>query len=419
MAEYYNRFIEKSIERKMRSSGAVVIEGPKFCGKTTTALRYAKSSIKLNTSHSIELARLETKNVLRGETPRVIDEWQTVPEIWNEVKGWIDENPSFGQFILTGSSTPADKSGIYHSGAGRITTVKMRPMSLAESKDSSRSVSLGELFQNPNADVFDENKDSSLIEIAHCLCRGGWPLSVLAGKDIALDVTRNYYEGLFNFEYSENEKFRNKSPELMRTILRSYARNISTEAPLKTIQSDVISSNNRTLDNKTLDTYLDALKDLFIIEDLDAWNPNIRSKVAIRTTPTRHFVDTSIATSVLGITPADLLNDLNSFGLFFEDMAVRDLKIYSSYLGAYVKHYRDSSGLECDCIIHFENGEWAAVEIKLGGEKLIEEGAGNLEKLKKVMGENGPVFRMILTATGPAYKRKDGIYVVPLSCLTV
>ncbi len=419
MAEYYNRFIEKSIEKKMKSSGAVVIEGPKFCGKTTTALRYAKSCIRLNTSQAIELANLETVNVLRGDTPRVIDEWQTVPEIWNEVKAWIDEKPDFGQFILTGSSTPADKSKIYHSGAGRITSVKMRPMSLSESKESKCTVSLGELFNNPEVNVFDENKKSCLKNTAHYICRGGWPLSVLAGEDIALDVTRNYYEGLFNFEYCENEKFRNKNPELMRMILKSYARNISTQAPLKTIQSDVTSSNNRTLDRSTLEDYLDALKDLFIIEDINAWNPNLRSKAAIRTTPTRHFVDTSVATAVLGITPDDLMNDLNSFGLFFEDMAVRDLVIYSSCLGASVKHYRDSTGLECDSIIHFENGRWAAIEIKLGGQKLIEEGAENLEKLKKVVNNDNLAFRMILTASGPAYRRKDGIYVIPINCLTV
>lgn len=419
MKKYYKRLVEKEIERALKSAGAVVIEGPKFCGKTTTALRYSKSDIRLNTAEAISLARLETKNVLRGETPRVIDEWQTVPNIWNHVKAWIDENPHFGQFILTGSSTPADKSAIYHSGAGRIARVKMRPMSLTESKDSAACVSLGELFSNPKADVFNENKNHSLQKTAFYICRGGWPLSVLTGEDIALDVTKNYYDGLFNFEYSENEKFRNKSPELMRMILRSYARNISTPAPLKTIQSDVTNSNNRTLDNKTLNDYLEALKDLFIIEDLDAWNPNLRSRAAIRTTPTRHFVDTSVATAVLGITPNDLMNDLPSFGLFFEDMAVRDLTIYSNYLGAKVKHYRDSSGLECDAIIHFENGKWAAVEIKLGGEKLIEEGAKNLEKLKKVVDNNNLAFRMILTATGSAYRREDGIYVVPLNCLTV
>ena len=419
MKKYYNRLVEKEIEKALKSAGAVVIEGPKFCGKTTTALRYSKSDIRLNTAEAINLARLETKNVLRGETPRVIDEWQTVPNIWNHVKAWIDENPRFGQFILTGSSTPADKSAIYHSGAGRIARVKMRPMSLTESKDSAACVSLGELFSNPKANVFNENKNHSLQKTAFYICRGGWPLSVLAGEEIALDVTKNYYDGLFNFEYSENEKFRNKSPELMRMILRSYARNISAPVPLKTIQSDVTSSNNRTLDNKTLNDYLEALKDLFIIEDLEAWNPNLRSRAAIRTTPTRHFVDTSVATAVLGITPNDLMNDLPSFGLFFEDMAVRDLTIYSNYLGAKVKHYRDSSGLECDAIIHFENGKWGAVEIKLGGEKLIEEGAKNLEKLKKVVDNNNLAFRMILTATGSAYKREDGIYVVPLNCLTV
>lgn len=419
MKKYYNRLVEKEIEKALKSAGAVVIEGPKFCGKTTTALRYSKSDIRLNTAEAISLARLETKNVLRGETPRVIDEWQTVPNIWNHVKAWIDENPHFGQFILTGSSTPADKSAIYHSGAGRIARVKMRPMSLTESKDSAACVSLSELFKNPNAIVFNENKNHSLQKTTFYICRGGWPLSVLAGEEIALDVTKNYYDGLFNFEYSENEKFRNKSPELMRMILRSYARNISAPVPLKTIRSDVANSNNRTLDSKTLNDYLEALKDLFIIEDLDAWNPNLRSRAAIRTTPTRHFVDTSVATAVLGITPNDLMNDLPSFGLFFEDMAVRDLTIYSNYLGAKVKHYRDSSGLECDAIIHFENGKWAAIEIKLGGEKLIEEGAKNLEKLKKVVDNNNLAFRMILTATGSAYKREDGIYVVPLNCLTV
>lgn len=419
MAKYYSRFIERSIEEKMKSSGAVVVEGPKFCGKTTTALRYAKSSIRLNTSHSIELAKLETRNVLKGETPRIIDEWQTVPEIWNEVKGWIDENPGFGQFILTGSSTPADKSKIYHSGAGRISVVKMRPMSLSESKDSKCTVSLKDLFYNNDTDVFDENKDSNLERTAHYICRGGWPLSVLAGNDISLSVTRNYYEGLFNFEYSENEKFRNKKPEIMRMILKSYARNISTQAPNKTIQADVIGNSGRTLDIKTLDDYLTALRDLYIIEDLPAWNPNLRSKSAIRTTPTRHFVDTSIAACVLNISPQQLLEDLKTFGFFFEDMAVRDLTVYSSALGGTVHHYRDSSGLECDAIVQLQDGKWGAVEIKLGGEKLINEGAANLEKLKKVVASENLAFRMILTASGPAYKRNDGVFVVPIDCLTV
>ena len=419
MAEYYDRLIERKIENKMRSSGAVAIEGPKFCGKTTTALRYAKSDIRLNTRQRIELARLQPKNVLKGDVPRVIDEWQNVPDIWNEVKAWIDENPDFGQFILTGSSTPADKSDIYHSGAGRITTITMKPMSLTESRESSCTVSLKELFDNSNTEVFDENKDSSLERTAFLLCRGGWPLSVRAGDEISLDVTRNYYEGLFNFEYSANEKFRNKKPDVLRMVMRSYARHISTEAAVKTIRTDVMETNNRTLDPKTLDDYIEALKDLFIIEDVEAWNPNLRSKSAIRTTSTRHFVDTSIAAAVLEISPADLLRDLNTFGLFFEDMAVRDLGIYASYLDGSVKHYRDSSGLECDAVLHLRNGQWAAIEIKLGGEKLIEEGAASLNKLKKTVNEDGLAFQMILTASGPAYRRADGIYVVPINCLTV
>jgi len=331
MAEYYDRLIERKIEKKMKSSGAVAIEGPKFCGKTTTALRYAKSDIRLNTRQRIELARLQPKNVLKGDVPRVIDEWQTVPDIWNEVKAWIDEKPEFGQFILTGSSTPADKTEIYHSGAGRISTVTMKPMSLTESRESSCSVSLKTLFENGEAEIFDENKDASLERTAFLLCRGGWPLSVRAGDDISLDVTRNYYEGLFNFEYSANEKFRNKRSDVLRMVMRSYARHISTEAAVKTIRTDVIESNNRTLDAKTLDDYIEALKDLFIIEDIEAWNPNLRSKTAIRTTPTRHFVDTSIAAAVLELSPADLINDLKTFGLFFEDMAVRDLGIYARW----------------------------------------------------------------------------------------
>lgn len=419
MAEYYNRLIERIIEKKMKSSGAVAIEGPKFCGKTTTALRYAKSDIRLNTRQRIELAEMQPKNVLKGDTPRVIDEWQTVPDIWNEVKSWIDEKPDFGQFILTGSSTPADKTNLYHSGAGRISTITMKPMSLTESKESSCTVSLKELFENSDAEIFDENKESSLERTAFLLCRGGWPLSVRAGDEIGLDVTRNYYEGLFNFEYSANEKFRNKKPDILRMIMRSYARHISTEAAVKTIRTDVMQSNNRTLDTKTMDDYVEALKDLFITEDVEAWNPNIRSKAAIRTTPTRHFVDTSIATSVLDVSPADLINDLNSFGLFFEDMAVRDLGIYASYLDGVVKHYRDSSGLECDAVLHLKNGQWASIEIKLGGEKLIEEGAANLIKLKNTVNESKLAFQMILTASGPAYQRKDGIYVVPVDCLTV
>lgn len=372
---------------------------------------------KLATRRNIELARVEPHNTLLGEQPRLIDEWQTVPELWDEIRAWADEKPGFGQFILTGSSTPADKSKIHHSGAGRIVTLPMRPMSLFESGDSTGTVSLAELFSSESPNVYDTNERHSLKDMAFYTCRGGWPLSILDDRDVALDVTANYYNGLFNFDTSENEKFRNKKPEVLRMILRSYARNISTEAAYKTIIQDIIGSNNRTMDTKTFDDYWDALKDLFIICDIDAWNPNLRSKAVVRTTPTRHFVDTSIACQALNISPDDLMADLKSFGFFFEDLAVRDLNIYASLLGGTVKHYRDSRGLECDAVVHTPKGKWGAIEIKLGGDKLIEEGAANLNKLKDDVDDPNMAFMAIITATGPAYRRIDGIYVTPLNCL--
>ena len=413
---YLDRSVEKKLEKKIASSSVVVVVGPKFCGKTTTALRYAKSSTRLNTSTAIQIASMNPSAVIAGEKLRVIDEWQTVPELWDELREYVDNNPGFGQFLLTGSSTPEDKSKIFHSGAGRIVKLMMRSMSLYESNESKSIVSLGELFNN-DITIYDLNKEQTLENIAYLICRGGWPMAVTAPNEVALEVTKNYYSGLFNFEYSDNEKFRNKKPDVMKMVLRSYARNISTEASIQTIRNDVIEKNNRTMDTKTIDDYISALEDLFIIEDIDAWCPKLRSKTTVRSTPTRHFVDTSIATAALGISPADLLNDLESLGLFFEDMAVRDLKIYSDLIDGEVKHYRDSSGLECDAVIHLENGKWGAIEIKLGGEKLIEDGAKNLLKLQSNVVGTKPKFLMVLTAVGSAYRREDGVYVVPLNCL--
>lgn len=417
MDRYLKRIVESRIERKMKSSGAVLIAGPKFCGKTTTAMQFAKSVKKLSTESSINLARIEPRAALDGEKPRLIDEWQSVPQIWDEVRNYVDENSGFGQFILTGNSTPEDKTRIHHSGAGRIVPIKMRPMSLFESLESNGLVSIKELFLDPEKKFFCENEEHSLRKTAFQLCRGGWPQSLVKDEEVALDITSNYYEGLFNFENSDNDKFRNKNPEILRMILRSYARNISTEAPVSTIIQDIIQSNNRaSFDVKTYEEYMDALRDLYIIEDISAWNPNIRSKAAVRSTSTRHFVDTSIACAALHVSPDDLMNDVNSFGLFFEDMVVRDLSIYSASLKGEIRHYRDSNGLECDAIIHLPNGAWAAVEIKLGGERLIEEGVKNLFKLKSLV-THEPAFMMIVTASGPAYRRPDGVYVVPLNCL--
>ena len=418
---YYNRLVEKEIERKLRSSGAVLIAGPKFCGKTTTGMLYQKSFVKLNTKQVIAMARMNPKAMLKGENPRLIDEWQKAPDIWNQVKDDLDFNYEFGKYILTGSTTPVDKTEVHHSGAGRITPVKMRPMSLWESKESSGAVSLQDLFDGGRDFSWEVNQDFSLEDIAHLTCRGGWPISVLAPKDIAIEITKNYWNGLFIFEDCENERFRNKKPEVLKMIVRSYARHISTEAAVSTIIADVRQSNERTMDVKTFDGYMEALQDLYILEDMAAWNPNIRSKTTIRSTPTRHFVDTSIACRALGVMPDDLLRDLESFGLFFEDMAVRDLRIYAETLKGEVRHYRDNTGLECDAVIHFEDGRWGAIEIKLGGDDLIEAGATSLKNLKskieKKSDEQSPSFLLVLTAVGGSYQREDGVYVAPINML--
>ena len=418
---YYKRLIEEAIDRKLRSSGAVLVAGPKFCGKTTTCMLYQKSFVKLNTKQAISMARMDPKGVLLGEKPRLIDEWQKAPDIWNQVKDDLDFNYEFGKYILTGSSTPADKTEIYHSGAGRIAPLTMRPMSLWESRESKGMVSLNDLFEGGKTYPWDMNTKFTLDDVAFLLCRGGWPVSVLAPREIALEVTKNYYGGLFVFEDSENERFRNKKPEVLRMILRSFARNISTEAAVSTILADIRQSNERTMDVKTYDDYMEALKDLYIIEDMEAWNPNIRSKTSIRSTPTRHFVDTSIACRSLGVSPDDLKRDLNSFGLFFEDFAVRDLRIYAETLGGTVKHYRDNAGLECDAVVHLEDGRWAGIEIKLGGDDLINEGAESLKKLKNKIveksDEQAPSFLLVLTAIGGAYQREDGVFVAPINLL--
>lgn len=418
---YYKRLIEKDIELKLRTSGAVVVAGPKFCGKTTTCMLYQKSFVKLNTKQTITMARMNPKWALEGEKPRLIDEWQKAPDLWNQIKDDLDFDYQFGKFILTGSSTPADKTEVHHSGAGRIAPVKMRPMSLWESQESKGTVSLIELFDEKSDYPWDLNSEISLEDIAFLICRGGWPISVRSPKDIAVEITKNYYNGLFVFEDCENERFRNKKPEVLKMILKSYARHISTEAAISTIIADVRQSNERTMDPKTFDDYMEALKDLYVIEDLPAWNPNIRSKTIIRSTPTRHFIDTSIACRALGVSPNDLMNDLESFGLFFEDFAVRDLSIYANAIGGTVTHYRDNTGLECDAVVHLEDGRWGAIEIKLGGDELIEHGAQSLknlrDKITSISEERAPSFLMVLTAVGGAYRREDGVYVAPINLL--
>ena len=417
---YLKRYIEKDIERALDSSGVVVVAGPKFCGKTTTCKRFAKSNYSLDTKSKIELVQSNPEAILIGETPRLIDEWQNVPDLWNCARSAIDEREDkFGQFIFTGSSTPAEMDDIYHSGAGRIVTIKMRPMSLYESKESTGKISLAELFSGKES-IFEINEKYLLQDTAFYICRGGWPLSLVDNRERALRITENYYSTLFDFENSKNKKFRNKKPEIFKMILRSYARNVSTEARRKTIISDINAHDDRNLDTETFDEYLTALNDLFIIKDIEAWNPNFRSKTTITSSPTRHFVDTSVAAGALGVSPDDLINDPKTFGLLFEDFAVKELSIYSQYLGGEVKHYRDGNGLECDAVIHLKNGKYGLIEIKLGGENLIKEGVSTLTSLKnKIINSNQvlPAFCMILTACGNAYTTKEGIHIVPINML--
>ena len=419
--KYYERLIDKKVKQTLNSIGAIVIAGPKFCGKTTTAKKFSKSFYSLDTKNKIDLCASDPKSILIGENPRLIDEWQNVPDLWNAVRTEVDDRKNkFGQFIFTGSSTPVNKEDIYHSGAGRIVTINMKPFSLLESHESDGSISIRELF-NGKEKIFNANENFKLYDTAFYICRGGWPLSVLSNQENALNVTKNYVSTLFEFENNPNKKFRNKKKKIFEIILKSYARNISTEARKSLIIKDVSLHEDRNLDDDTFDSYVEALNDLYIIKDIEAWNPNFRSKTAIISTPTRHFVDTSVATSILNISPSDLINDPESFGLFFEDFAVKELSIYADYLNGEVRHYRDSNGLECDSIVHLENGDYALIEIKLGGEKLISEGIKNLHSLKKKLENDNkhlPSFMAIITATGPAYT-KDGVHIIPINHLGI
>lgn len=419
--EYLNRLIEKRIRDALDTSGVVVVTGPKFCGKTTTCKRFASSSYTLDTKSKIDFVQSSPESILAGDTPRLIDEWQNVPDLWNCARAEVDRREDkFSQFIFTGSSTPANKEDIYHSGAGRIVTVAMRTLNLFESKESISAISINQLFDYSDEKLFVVNENHTLKDVAFYICRGGWPLSISVDREKALKVTSNYYSTLFEFENNKNQKFRNKKESIFRMILRSYARNISTEARRKVLLDDVNRHDDRNLDPDTFDEYEDALKDLYIIQDIEAWNPNFRSKTSIVSSPTRHFLDTSIAAGALNLCPDDLVNDPKTFGLFFEDFAVKELSAYADYLDGEVRHYRDGNGLECDAVLHLKDGRYGLIEIKIGGEHLISEGSLTLKALAakiKKDGQNPPSFLMILTAVGNAYTTKDGIHVVPINTL--
>ncbi len=421
MDNYKKRIVDELLSRKLKGKGAVLIEGPKWCGKTTTAEQISKSILYManpeDKEQNLMLADINPSLLLKGETPRLIDEWQLAPKLWDAVRFEVDHRKNEGQFILTGSSVPADQNLISHTGTGRFSFLMMRPMTLFESLESNGSVSLKDLFASK--EINGTNK-LSLEDIAYLCCRGGWPRSIFMDKDIALDQAFDYYDATINSDISRVDGIKRDSIRA-KNLMRSYARNIGTQASIETLKNDIINNDSFSLDNDTILSYINALKKIFVIEDVPAWNPNLRSKTAIRSSDTRYFIDPSIAVAALGIGPDDLINDLNTFGFIFENLCIRDLRVYAESINGNLYHYRDSSSLECDAVIHLRNGDYGLVEIKLGGDNLIEEGASNLIKLKNKLDTSkmkNPSFLMVVTATGNyAYKRNDDVYVVPIGSL--
>lgn len=425
MDGYRHRIMDSLLAKKLQAKGAVLIEGPKWCGKTTTAEEIAASKVLLAKTDAKEqfkrLLEIDSDTALSGEAPMLIDEWQTVPKLWDAVRYTVDHRRKMGQFILTGSAVPdkdAEKER-EHSGTGRFAWLTMRPMTLSESGESNGSVSLADLFAAPEK-LFGRNS-LKLQDIAFLICRGGWPMAVGLPEEAALEQAFDYYDAVTKEDVTRVDGVKRAS-ERVRRLMRAYARHQGTQASIATLREDLKNNDTATLDDDTIVSYLEALRKIFVVEDMPAWNPNLRSKTAIRTADTRYFVDPSIATAALGMGPADLVSDLNTMGFFFETMCVRDLRVYAEALNGKVYHYRDKSGLECDAVVHLRNGQYGLIEIKLGGQSLIDDGVRTLNSLAAQVDTSrmkAPSFKMVLTATGEyAYRRsEDGIYIVPVGCL--
>ncbi|MCL2786299.1 MAG: DUF4143 domain-containing protein [Methanomassiliicoccaceae archaeon] len=419
MAEkYLSRIIDKDVKEHLEFMGAILIEGPKWCGKTRTSEEFAKSSLKITNTNQIEYLTLMTENgsfgFLKGEPPMLIDEWQHVPGIWDAVRTTVDDRGKKGQFILTGSSVPPRGSTL-HSGAGRIAKLTMRTMSLFESGESNGSVSLSGLF-DPNYKV-DGYSSLSLEDLAAVIARGGWPESLNDTKKNASRIVAQYLKAVINSDMSRIDGTE-KDPETTRRIIESIARNVSTYASMETIRKEAVQEGG-TLSINTLKNYLDAMQRLFLTESLPAWNPHLRSRTRLITSSKWHFTDPSIVLSALKASSDAILKDYRTFGLIFESMCVRDLRIYSQPLDGTVSHFRDNNDNEVDLIVELPGGEWGAVEVKLGGDD-IEEGAANLVKFRKRIDTDKmrpPSFLMVLTAGQFAVKRPDGVLVVPIGCL--
>ena len=422
MKEYKKRIADDLIKKKLRGKGAVLVEGPKWCGKTTTSEELSNSVLYMSKPDSLKqnlmLADINPSLLLTGEVPRLIDEWQIAPKLWDAVRYEVDHRNAEGQFILTGSAVPANTDAIQHSGTGRFAWVLMRPMSLFESGESNGSIRLAELFTTPEKIAAISSLD--LTRIAFLVCRGGWPRATFLDDETALEQAFDYYDAIVNQDISRVDGIK-RDAERVKTLMRSYARNQGAQISNAMLKADMQANDTGSLDEDTVMSYVNALKKIFVIEDMPAWNPNLRSKTAIRTSDTRYYIDSSIAVASLGLGPNDLIGDLETFGLLFETMCVRDLRVYADALGGSVYHYRDKTGLECDAVVHLRNGSYGLIEIKLGGDAAIEHGASTLKTLgNKINTEKmkSPSFLMVLTATGDyAYRREDGVYVVPVGCL--
>lgn len=435
MNGYKNRVADRLLAEKLEAFGAVLIEGPKYCGKTTLATQQARSILSMadtdTLGQNLALARTNISRLLAGETPRLIDEWQIAPQFWDAVRNEVDKRNEDDQFMLTGSAVPPkpkkDESGniieeenIHHTGTGRISRLRLRTMSLWESEDSTGDVSLEELFINP--DTVDGVSNIDLDRLAYLTCRGGWPKAVLKKSEkAALAQAFDYYDSVVSNDIKRVDDI-DRDEELTKRIMRSYARNQGTQATVGTILADIKSNGDERMSDSTVYSYIKALKEIFVIEDSIAWNPNLRSKTAIRTSDTRYFIDPSIATAALGMGPKDLINDMATFGFIFETLAIRDLRVYADALDGKVYHYRDKNNLECDAVIHLRNGSYGLVEVKIGGTEPIREGAESLKTLSSKIDSTRmktPSFMMVLTGIGKfAYKRpEDGVLVVPIGCL--
>ena len=435
MNGYKNRVADRLLAEKLEAFGAVLIEGPKYCGKTTLASQQAGSILSMadtdTLGQNLALARTNISRLLAGAPPRLIDEWQIAPQFWDAVRNEVDKRNEDGQFMLTGPAVPPkpkkDENGniieeenIHHTGTGRISRLRLRTMSLWESEDSTGDVSLEELFINPDTD--DGVSDIDLDRLAYLTCRGGWPKAVLKKSEkAALAQAFDYYDSVVSNDIKRVDDI-DRDEELTKRIMRSYARNQGTQATVGTILADIKSNGDERMSDSTVYSYIKALKEIFVIEDSIAWNPNLRSKTAIRTSDTRYFIDPSIATAALGMGPKDLINDMETFGFIFETLAIRDLRVYADAQDGKVYHYRDKNNLECDAVIHLRNGSYGLVEVKIGGAELIKEGAESLKTLSSKIDSTRmktPSFMMVLTGIGKfAYKRpEDGVLVVPIGCL--